>query len=418
MKIGYACLTVGVRETNFKSCTMKNAREENLLEIIEYNLKSLENIIDYNIQNGIKLFRISSDLIPFGSSEVNKVPWWEVFSSQLSLIGNKIRESNIRVSMHPGQYTVLNSPKKDVVLRAIEDLNYHNRVLQSLGIGKEGKIILHIGGVYNNKEEAMKSFIRNFELLNREVKERLVVENDDKSYNIGEVLEIGRSINVPVVFDNLHNEVLPYDPSKDDYYWINQCKKTWEKEDGTQKIHYSQQDKVKRSGAHSNTIGITKFMDFIKGINHEIDIMLEVKDKNLSAIKCINGISKDKSIAALELEWSKYKYNILEHSNLHYNKIRELLKNKNDYPVIQFYNIIEEALDMEETIGSTINAILHVWGYFKNISTENEKNKFMKLLEEYKEGKKSKNTVKRFLWKIALKYEEAYLLNSYYFDLE
>lgn len=418
MKIGYACLTVGVRETNFKSCTMKNAREENLLEIIEYNLKSLENIIDYNIQNGIKLFRISSDLIPFGSSEVNEVPWWEVFSSQLFLIGNKIRESNIRVSMHPGQYTVLNSPNKDVVLRAIEDLNYHNGVLDSLGIGKEGKIILHIGGVYNNKEEAMKSFIRNFKLLSREVKERLVVENDDKSYNIGEVLEISRSIDVPVVFDNLHNEVLPYDPSKDDYYWISQCKKTWKKEDGTQKIHYSQQDKVKRPGAHSNTIGITKFMDFIKGINHEIDIMLEVKDKNLSAMKCINSISKDKSITALELEWSKYKYNILEHSNLHYNKIRELLKNKKEYPVIQFYNIIEEALDMEETIGSTINAILHVWGYFKNISTENEKNKFTKLIEEYKEGKKSKNTVKRFLWKIALKYGEAYLLNSYYFDLE
>lgn len=417
MNIGYACLTVGVRETNFRSCTMKNANEENLLAIIEYNLKSLENIIDYNIKNGIKLFRISSDIIPFGSSEVNKIPWWEVFSTQLSSIGEKIRCSNMRVSMHPGQYTVLNSPNKDVVIRAIDDLNYHNKVLHSLGVNMEGKIILHIGGVYNNKEKAMKDFIENFRLLDEEVKERLVIENDDKSYNIGEVLKIGKTLNIPVVFDNLHNEVLPYDTSKNDYYWIEECRKTWKKEDCIQKIHYSQQDKNKKSGAHSNTIKIEEFIDFIQDINYEIDIMLEVKDKNLSAIKCINSTSNTKSIKDLEKDWSKYKYSVLEHSNLHYNQIRELLKDKKVYPVIQFYNLIEEALDIEETTGSTTNAFLHVWGYFKSISSEDEKNKFIKLVEDYKENKKSKETVKKFLLKMALKYKEPYLLNSYYFHL-
>lgn len=417
MRIGYACLTLGVLETNFKSCMIKNSNEENLLGIIEHNLKSLNNIIDYNIENNIKLFRISSDLIPFGSSPVNNIPWWEVFSSQLSLIGVKIMDSNIRVSMHPGQYTVLNSPNKDVVLRAIEDLNYHNRILDSLGVGRESKIILHIGGVYNNKEKAIKSFVSNFQLLPQGVKERLVIENDDKSYNIGEVLEIGKTLNIPVVFDNLHNQVLPYDISKGDQYWINQCKDTWKKEDGPQKIHYSQQDKGKRVGAHSNTIEIEQFINFIEEIGDEIDIMLEVKDKNLSAVKCINGISEGKKIKSLELEWSKYKYNILEHSHLHYNKIRELLNNKNEYPVLEFYKLIDEALNIEETIGNTVNAALHVWGYFKLISTEDEKNKFMKLLEDYEQGKKSKDTLKKFLLKLALKYEELYLLNSYYFHL-
>lgn len=415
MRIGYACLTVGVLETNFKSCMIKNFNEENLLGIIEHNLKSLNNIIDYNIENNIKLFRISSDLIPFGSSPVNKIHWWEVFSSQLSLIGSKIRDSNMRVSMHPGQYTVLNSPNEDVVLRAIEDLNYHNKILDSLGVGRESKIILHIGGVYNNKEKAIKNFISNFQLLAQGVKERLVIENDDKSYNIGEVLEIGRTLNIPVVFDNLHNQVLPYDISKGDQYWINQCKETWKKEDGSQKIHYSQQDKCKRPGAHSNTIEIEQFMKFVEKIDDEIDIMLEVKDKNLSAVKCINGISKSKEIKSLELEWSKYKYNILEHSHLHYNKIRELLKSKSEYPVVEFYKLIDEALIIEETIGNTVNAALHVWGYFKLISTEDEKKKFMKLLEGYEQGKKSKDTLKKFLLKLALKYEELYLLNSYYF---
>ena len=75
MRIGYACLTIGVQETNLRSCLIKNASENNLLDIIEHNLNSLNNVIDYNIENNIKLFRISSDLIPFGSSKVNNIPW-------------------------------------------------------------------------------------------------------------------------------------------------------------------------------------------------------------------------------------------------------------------------------------------------------------------------------------------------------
>lgn len=79
MRIGYASLTTGVRETNFRTCILKNASSENLLAIIEDNLHSLENIIDYNIQNGIKLFRISSGIIPFGSSPINKLKWWDIW---------------------------------------------------------------------------------------------------------------------------------------------------------------------------------------------------------------------------------------------------------------------------------------------------------------------------------------------------
>lgn len=415
MKIGYACLTVGVSETNLKSCIMKNANEENLLKIIDHNLNSLSNIIDYNIRNNIKLFRISSDLITFGSSPVNNIKWWEVFSEQLSLIAKKIRDSGMRVSMHPGQYTVLNSLNEEVVKKSIKDLDYHNKVLDSLETSKENKIILHIGGVYGDKEGAIGRFISNFQLLSNEVKERLVIENDDKSYNIGEVLEIGRVLNIPVVYDNLHNKVLPYDDSKDDNYWIKQCKETWKKEDGPQKVHYAQQNLEKRPGAHSITIGVEGFMNFVNEINEEIDIMLEVKDKNLSAVKCINCISPEKKIKDLELEWSRYKYNILEFSQANYNEIRKLLKNKDSYPAAEFYKLIEEALNRKESVGSTINSAHHVWGYFKLKVNQVEKDKFLKLIDSYEKGKSSKNTLKSFLMKIALKYNESYLLQSYYF---
>lgn len=416
MKIGYACLTVGIPETNFKATTLKNATTENILKIIRHNLKSLENIIDYNIVNGIKLFRISSDIIPFASSSVNTIKWWNVFAPELKHIGEKIKSNNIRVSMHPGQYTVLNSTKDDVVERAIMDLVYHNRFLDSLKVDSKSKIILHIGGVYGDKESAIKRFTENYIKLDTDIKKRLVIENDDKSYNINEVLSIGETLNIPVVYDNLHNEVLAFDKLKDDAYWLNRCRETWKKDDGVQKIHYSQQNPEKRSGSHSRTIDLEEFVKFTSQIEYkDIDIMMEVKDKNLSAIKGINYYNDVKAITSLEVEWSKYKYNILEHSPRHYNEIRSLLKDKKSYPILEFYKLIDEAMGIEATIGNSINSAQHIWGYFKSYSTKTESDKFERYLERYKKGSLSIKAIKNLLWKMAVKYNDDYLLKSYYF---
>lgn len=414
MEIGYACLTIGVRDTNFKTCTFKNADEENLIKIIEHNLKSLENIIIYNIKNNIKLFRISSDIIPFGSREAKTLDWWEIFQKQLDDIGKMVKQYNIRVSMHPGQYTVLNSNNEDVVKRAIEDLIYHTRFLDSLGVDKKNKIILHIGGVYGDKKAAIDRFINNYRLLDKSIKDRLVIENDDKSYNIEEVLEISRILDIPVVYDNLHNEVLPSNNFKNNKYYIEKARKTWKLEDGKQKTHYSQQNLNKRSGSHSETIDIKKFSYYIKDLP-DIDIMFEVKDKNLSTIKANNYLTPIQDIKNLELEWSKYKYNILEHSPRIYKEIRSLLKDKETYPIFEFYSLIDQALNTKVVFGNSVNAISHVWGYFKNKASEKEKKKYNSYLKRYEKGSLSINAIKKLLWEMSVKYDEDYLLSSYYF---
>lgn len=292
MRIGYACLTVGVPNTGMKSCIMRNASESRLLELISHNLTSLDHILDYNIENNIRLFRISSGLIPFGSSEVNNLPWWDIYQSKLWMLGQKIKANKIRVSMHPGQYTVINSPKVEVVNRAMEDLAYHAKVLDSLGVGKEHKIILHIGGVYNDKKSAMLRFISNFNYLDDSIRDRIVLENDDKLFHIGDVLELGACLKAPVVFDNLHNEINSFDRQKSEHHYINECRKTWKEGDGLQKIHYSQQDPGKQPGSHSESIQVDQFIAFCKGLGRDdIDIMLEVKDKNRSAINCIRSLA-------------------------------------------------------------------------------------------------------------------------------
>lgn len=293
MNIGYACLTVGVPNTKFRSCLQKNADEEKLVELTAHNLNSLENIIDYNIRIQIRLFRISSGLIPFGSSPLNRLPWRDLFHTQFAVIGEKLKAGRIRVSMHPGQYTVLNSPDQAVSQRAAEDLTYHARVLDALGTGPECKIVLHVGGIYGSKEKAMQRFAENYSKLDPAVKRRLVIENDDKSYTISDVLLLGRKLEIPVVYDNLHNRVNPCCSLMTDGGWIGEAGKTWKEEDGRQKIHYSQQARGKHPGSHSGTIGADEFLAFCNEVKtKDIDVMLEVKDKNLSAVKCINLISE------------------------------------------------------------------------------------------------------------------------------
>ena len=143
--------------------------------------------------------------------------------------------------------------------------------------------------------------------------------------------------------------------------------------------------------------------------------MLEVKDKNLSAIKCQNATTENKRIALLEKEWGRYKYTILEKSAADYQAIRTLLKDKSSYPVGEFYRLIEDALAKETQPGAAENAAQHVWGYFKNKATPQERKAFEKSMENYRNGTGSLATVKRQLFKLAMKYEEKYLIQSLYF---
>ena len=419
MRIGYACLALGVPGSGMRSSIKKNATPEKLREIIAHNLEALDHLIDYNIKNGIRLFRISSDLIPFASSPVNGLVWWEEFNGEFRRIGDKIRDSGMRVSMHPGQYTVLNSPDEGVVSRAVEDLVYHARVLDSLGTGPDHKIILHVGGVYQERENAKERFRVTYRNLPPEIRRRLVIENDERSYDIEDVLELGLGLGIPVVFDNLHHAILNRDSSRRDSFWIEACKPTWKAVDGHQKIHYSQQNPGKRTGSHSESIRIEPFMAFHDSLNRDdLDIMLEVKDKNLSAVKCINCTAEDRTIRSLELEWSRYKYRVLEGSHVDYLAIRTLLKDKSAYPAFPFYRLVEHALEKEPEPGGRVNAAQHVWGYFKKTASEGEKITFTKHMDAFMEGRTTIAPVKRFLNRLTEKYGECYLMDSYYFIIE
>jgi UV DNA damage endonuclease len=146
-----------------------------------------------------------------------------------------------------------------------------------------------------------------------------------------------------------------------------------------------------------------------------IDIMLEVKDKNLSVIKCALCLKNDGHISDLERQWSLYKYLVLEKNPSGYAAIRQLLKDKTAYPALEFYDVIEKSLDADENIGYAVNAAQHVWGYFKSVCTKKQKTDFEKLMVGYAAGSVSLTRIKKFLLKLSIEYHISYLLDSYYF---
>ncbi len=284
INLGYACINTTINCTSNKTFRLNSYSEERLKKTIEENLNCLDKIIEWNYKNEIKFFRIGSGLIPFASHEICKFNWQDFYKKEFKKIGNKIKKYKIRVSMHPDQFVVLNSPTKSIVEKSIKEIEYHCDVLDLLGIGSDGKITLHVGGMYGNKEEAIERFISNYNGLSKRIKERIVIENDDKIYTVDDCLYINKKTRVPVVFDYFHNECNPI--KKVNYTKII---KTWKKKDGNPIFHYSDQLEGGRKGSHSLTIDVKEYKKFKKEIKkYNMDLMLEVKDKELSVLKVKN----------------------------------------------------------------------------------------------------------------------------------
>jgi UV DNA damage endonuclease len=413
MKIGYACIPLTTNSRTNRRLMLKNFSEKLFLEVLEQNLIDLKEILENNEKFNIKLFRISSDIVPLGSHSINDIQWYTVFQNELNEIGEYIKECGMRVSMHPGQYTVLNAEKEDIVAKAINDLEYHARFLDCLGVDGSNKIILHIGGAYGDKGAAINRFIENFKRLPVSVRNRLVIENDDRIFNIEDLIFVSSKINIPIVFDNLHHECNHgegYTPVKE---IMNKVAKTWREKDGNIKVHYSQQNLQKHIGAHSSFIVAKKFLEYYEEVNEfNIDIMLEVKDKDISAIKCnliVDNMKNKLKHVSIETQWAKYKYLLMERNNKYYKECSRLVQE--NCSIQEFYEYIDEIMNLDVEDGSFINTAEQVWGYVKNDASEKEQMHFKKILSDMQ----NKEKVKIYLKKLCEKYNAEYMINSYYF---
>lgn len=292
MKIGYPCINRSLKCRGNKTFRLKSYSQPRFIETVKNNLNCLQKILRYNLDHDILFFRISSDIIPFASHPICTVNWATYFEDTLEKIGIFIKKNDIRISMHPDQFIVLNSKKPEVVQRSIRELEYHAAFLEALNLDTTAKIQLHVGGVYENRTKSMNRFVNQYALLPKQVKSRLVIENDDRSYSVKDCYEIYKQIQIPILLDVFHHQL-----HNDNESFQNALKKTsstWDLKDGIPMIDYSTQLKNDKKGKHTNHIDINDFVTFLtNSIPTDFDVMLEIKDKEKSAIEAVATAKND-----------------------------------------------------------------------------------------------------------------------------
>lgn len=154
--------------------------------------------------------------------------------------------------MHPGHFTVLNSPDREIVKKSIKSLEYHNDILNLLGLNSSHKIQIHLGGAYGDKEKSKKRFIENYKKLSLGIKRRLVLENDERFFSLKDCLEVSRKTGVPVLLDAFHHRLLNDGESIKEAALA--ASKTWKSKDGAFMVDFSEQAKSKKRGAHSDYV--------------------------------------------------------------------------------------------------------------------------------------------------------------------
>ncbi len=259
------------------------------------NAKDLVKVIKWNNDNGIKMYRMSSDIFPWASEyEFTDLPHFEDIRMALLEAGDEAKRGGQRITFHPSPYGVLASVREDVVKNALKDLRQHAEIMDLMGLDQTHfyPINIHVNTTQPTKEEAAERFCNHFHLLSDNVKKRLVVEVDDKKsqFTAVDLYEmVHKKIGIPITFDYLHNKCNPSIHTEEEALAL--CLSTWP--EGIPAItHYSDskrnhEDPTAKEVAHSDWL-----YEKIETYGMEFDIELEVKMKEKALLEYNNKIEK------------------------------------------------------------------------------------------------------------------------------
>lgn len=294
-QLGYACInmTLGKQKiTTNRSMIKRTFLKEGIdrsSDLALQNVKDLVEIIKWNHKNGIKLFRLSSDIVPWASEfNLSDMKDFEKFSNILRGAGTLATTYGQRITTHPGPFNVLVSPNERVVQNTITDLSNHGEIFDLMGLSRTpyNKINIHCNGVYGDKQSAMDRFCKNFELLPESVQTRLTVENDDKAsmYSVKDLMYIHERIGIPIVFDYHHHTFNTGGLTEQEA--LELAMSTWG--DIKPVVHYSEsrtlEDETAKPQAHSDFI-----YSKINTYGHDIDIVVEAKMKELTLMDYLSN---------------------------------------------------------------------------------------------------------------------------------
>ena len=295
IQLGLCCLNTELRARKpsvFASRTviLKTLADKGvdfLKEKILQNLRDVLTIMDWNEENGIKVYRLSSEMFPHKSNPKAEDYTFDFAKDLLKQIGDKARLYNQRLTFHPGQFNILGSPHEKVLLNTITDLDYHASVLDLMGMDQNSVMVIHGGGTYGNKPETIKRWCRNYETLPIHIKRRLVLENCERCFSVADCLEISKKTGVPVIFDTHHyacyNILHPDETLQPPEYYIPDILESFKRRQIKPKFHISEQGSGK-VGHHSDYVEVIPdyLLEIPEKYNTHIDIMIEAKMKEKS----------------------------------------------------------------------------------------------------------------------------------------
>jgi UV DNA damage endonuclease len=273
---------------------------------LKVSLGYIDQILDYCAENRVGLYRMASDIAPYATHP--DMPQFHSMvresAAELAAIGAKAKALGIRLSFHPSQFIVLNSPDAGLVTRSVRDLSSQAEMLDLMGLGPEAVLVIHVGGVYGDVLASRERWVRTWETLPEPVRRRLVLEHDDVRFSASDTLWIHARTGVRLVFDHQHFWCL--NPEGLDLgETLRAMVRTWPCGE-VAKIHYSSPRtafreqvvadratgrKVSRSvapvmTAHADFINPFEFVMFLERVaGVEFDVMLEAKAKDLALFR-------------------------------------------------------------------------------------------------------------------------------------
>lgn len=286
LNAGYACINMSLLANKIttnrgmikKTFTEKGVQYASQLAL--QNVQDLLKIVDWNVENGFRLFRITSDLFPWASEySLNQLPDYNEIRAVLEDVGSR----PIRLTLHPGPFNQLAGQGK-VLDNTITDLENQSAVFDLMGLTPShwNKINIHAGGTYGDKQAALLRFTQNFGKLSENVRARLTVENDDRVslYSVSDLLYLYEHIGTPIVFDYFHHALHPDDLTQEEAFMM--AYNTW---DVRPVFHYSNsrqdhEDPKARREAHADWLYSTP-----NTYGKEVDIVFESKMKELSLLR-------------------------------------------------------------------------------------------------------------------------------------
>ena len=290
MRLGYACINMTLGSQKPKITTNRGMIRKTfdtkglsyVSELVIQNIQDLIEVIKWNHRNGIHFYRMSSDMFPWMSEyEFTDLPNFDKIKNLLSGVGVLAEKYDQRLSFHPGPFNVLCSPKEDVVIKTIRELDKHSQIMNMMGLSKTpyNKINIHVGGVYGDKQSALERWCYSFNFLSDDTKSRLTIENDDKTsaYTVSDLMYIHQQTGIPIVFDYHHHSCHSDGMSHKDALTL--AVSTWP--DGiVPAVHVSEPRDDSNPRAHHDYV-----KNEVNTYGFDIDIMMEAKQKELAVLE-------------------------------------------------------------------------------------------------------------------------------------